>query len=307
MDKNYISLIKKLREQTGWSQEELASRIGVTFAALNRWLRGHAVPHPRRLLTIEKLYRQTVAFAGFDEPEVRRIVKDAEKFRGRQLWQKLKNHTKLQEDLLLEHTYNSSTIEGTTFTKHETETVIFSKKVIKDKSLSEHLEVTNHAAVLREILTGEWNVPISEKAICEIHLRLMQGIRKDAGRYSRLHRAIRGVDLALTHPDDIPEEMAGLVRRWSRHKKATIREIAVFHAEFEAIHPFGDGNGRVGRLIMALQCLQNGFPPVIVENARKAEYYEVLEYAQTRAEGPLIAFLADELAQTHKIFRKHRV
>lgn len=307
MSQNYIKQIQVLLKQEGWSQQELASRLGVTFAALNRWLRGHSKPHPSRILKIEKLYRQTVAFAALDEAAVLSVVKNAEKFRDLQLWKRLQKHAKLQEDLLLEHTYNSSTIEGTTFTKHETETVIFSKKVIRDKSLSEHLEVTNHAAVLRRILAGEWNQHVSEKLICEIHLQLMQGIRKDAGEYSKLHRAIRGVDLVLTHPQDIPEEMAGLVSRWSQHKKRTVKEIAVFHAEFEAIHPFGDGNGRVGRLIMALQCLQNGFPPIVVENSRKAEYYEVLEYAQTREEGPLIAFLADELEQTYKIFKKHHV
>ena len=69
-------------------------------------------------------------------------------------------------------------------------------------------------------------------------------------------------------------------------------------------HPFGDGNGRTGRLLMVLQCLEEGFPPVVIENARKADYYDVLEYAQKKSDGPFICFLADEMEKTARLMKR---
>ena len=288
------------------TQKELAGQLGVTFAALNRWLNGHAKPHPKKQEAIGKLYRRLVGFPTVSANEVRRLVRKADSFRRKELWDFLRHTKSLQEELLLEHTYNSTTIEGNTLTKRETEAIIFRKSVIEDKSLVEHLEVTNHAAVLRGIFERKHEGRLTERLIQEIHKELMTGIRPDGGEYSRHQRVIRGLSIQLTHPKDIPEEMAGLIRWWSRLPKVSIKEIAHFHASFELIHPFGDGNGRVGRLVMALQCLGDGLPPIVIENARKMEYYEVLEYAQTKAEGPFIRFLVDELERTSGLIRKYR-
>ena len=133
----------------------------------------------------------------------------------------------------------------------------------------------------------------------------MRGIRDDAGSYSKYQRAIRGVNITLTHPEDIPEEMDRLIKAWGRKPlKKTVKEIASFHVHFELIHPFGDGNGRVGRLLMTLQCLHADYAPVVIEDERKTEYYEVLEYAQRKSEGPFVCFLLDEMERTDKILKK---
>ena len=306
MERNYITQLDALRRAVGSSQAALAERLGVTKAALSRWLHGHARPQPRHRAAIERLHRQLVRYPAHDEAAAQRIVREVARFRRPGLWRWIASHEGVRHDLLLEHTYNSTTIEGTTFTKRETEAIIFARALFPEKPLVEHLEVTNHAAVLEEILEGGDNQPLSESLIKTLHRAVLQGISPAAGRYSRHHRAIRGVTLALTHPKDIPEEMASLVRGWRRHRRVTLRDIARFHAAFELIHPFGDGNGRVGRLLMAIQCLQQNLPPIVVENARKAEYYDVLEYAQRTSDGPFVAFLADELSRTAAILEKHR-
>lgn len=302
---NYISLLKSILDKGGFSQEKLAAKLGVTFAALNRWLNGRAVPRTGKLEAIRKLHKEIVGYPAISEEHLREIVDTAEALKIRNLWAKIADHRALQDKLLIEHTFNSTSIEGTTFTKKETEIVIFEKGVVTDKTLTEHLEVTNHAAVLRGMLLKRNRELVTERGIKELHRNLMQGLREDAGLYSKYHRAIRGVEIALTHPKDIPEEMRSLVRNWHRTRRKTVKEIALFHIGFELIHPFGDGNGRVGRLLMILQCLMCNFPPVIVETARKAEYYEVLEYAQRKSENPFIAFLADEMQRTHRIISKY--
>ncbi len=302
---NYIVQLKEILSAGAFSQSKLAQRLGVTYAALSRWIHGYAKPHPRRIQAIQKLHREIVGYPAMTDRELSQIARSSGALRRKTLWRGIASHQQLQDELLLEHTYNSTSIEGTTFTKRETEVILFSKGLFPDKSLAEHLEVTNHAAVLRGIFQKKYAGPVSEKFIRQLHADLMQGLREDAGDYSRHRRVIRGVHMALTHPKDIPEEMARLVRTWKKASTKTIREIGEFHVRFELIHPFGDGNGRVGRLVMAFQCLEEGYPPVVIENARKAEYYDVLEYAQRKSEGPFIRFLADEMQKTARLIKKY--
>jgi len=306
MEQNYITQLKEIIQAGGISQRQLAKHLGITFPAVNRWINGRAKPHPKRIAQIEQLYKELVDYPSVSESDIRTCVKRAAGLKRNGIWTFIAKNQQLQDELLLEHTYNSTAIEGTTFSKRETEAVIFSRRVIADKSLVEHLEVTNHASVLRDIFQRKIKPAVSETLIKTIHKGLLQGIRGDAGSYAKHHRAIRGVEITLTHPKDISEEMSRLMRSWkSKAIRKTIREIAQFHADFEMIHPFGDGNGRVGRLLMTIQCLQASYPPVVIENARKAEYYDVLEYAQRKSIGPFAAFLFDEMAKTSKMIRKY--
>ena len=307
MDKDYIIQLQALLKASGWSQQQLAQRLGVTHAALSRWLNGHAVPQPRRRQAIASLYKEEVGFQPLSAVEHRRLASRAQRLQMRGVWKKIRGNQELLNDLLLEHTYNSNAIEGSTLNKRQTEAIIFDKAKVPDKSLTEHLEATNHATVLRDILFERYPARVSEDLICQLHRALLQGIREDAGSYSKHQRAIRGVEIALTHPKDIPEEMDALMKRWQQHERRgyAVEPVAQFHSDFELIHPFGDGNGRVGRLVMLIQLLKREYPPVIIENTRKAEYYEVLEFAQRKSVEPFTVFLVDELERTHGVLRRY--
>lgn len=309
MDKNYISHLKGLLGTTGWTQGELAKRLGVTHAALNRWLQGHAVPHARRQAAIATLYKALVGFPPLPAAERQRIMVKARALRRLHLWEIIGKNDALLEELLLEHTYNSNAIEGSTLTKKETEAVIFDKSRLPDKSLTEHLEAVNHAAVLREIFQRRYPGTITEELIRRFHRLLLQGIREDAGAYATTPRTIRGVELATTPPEEIPAMMRTLLAGWkSREPRGYgLEEIATFHAAFERIHPFADGNGRVGRLVMLMQLLAAHYPPVVIEQARKAEYYEVLEHAQRASVEPFLGFLLEEMGRTTALLAKHRL
>ncbi len=288
MVENYISQLERILSAGSFTQAQLAKRLGVTPAALSRWIHGTARPHSRRIEAVGKLYREVVGYSTLTEAQLSELVRRADGLRKKRMWAAIALQQALQEELLLEHTYNSTSIEGTTLSKKETEVVIFSRGLLPDKSLTEHLEVVNHASVLRDILRGKrYKAGISEGLIRDLHRNLMQGIREDV--------------------KDIPEEMGHLIREWGKERaRKTVRDIALFHVRFELIHPFGDGNGRVGRLLMVLQCLQADYPPVVIENARKAEYYEVLEYAQRKTEGPFVRFVVDEMERTNKVLKKYQ-
>jgi len=303
---NYITQLGAILAGEKLSQAALASRLGVTFAALNRWLHGHAKPRPAKVEAIRRLHQDLIGYPAITDQEIAKAVRHADRLKKEKLWERIAKKEDLQDELLVEHTYNSTSIEGTTFSKNQTKVVIFDKAIIPHKSLVEHLEVTNHAAVLRSIFQRRFTGPINEDLVKRLHQDLMQGLRVDAGQYSKHHRAILGANMTLTHPEDIPDEMGNLIRRWKRgSRRKTIREIARFHVDFELIHPFGDGNGRVGRLIMVVQCLQADYPPLIIENARKSEYYEVLEYAQRKSERPFVLFFVEEMKKTAALLRKY--
>ena len=302
---NYITQLKQILIAESLSQQELAKKLGVSFATLNRWLNKHAVPQKKRIEQIGRLHREVVGYSALTGKDIRQIISEASSYKKKKIWTIIESQQNLQDDLILEHTYNSTTIEGTTFTKKETEAVIFDKITIKDKSLVEHLDVVNYSTVLRKIFRREFPSKITEDAIKEIHRLLMQGVREDGGVYSKHQRGIRGVEIMLTHPKDIPEEMGRLIRQWNSKKQKNIQAIAKFHSDFELIHPFGDGNGRVGRLIMVLQCQNQNYAPAIIENARKAEYYEVLEYAQRKSEYPFVEFMFEEMKRTFGIIKKY--
>jgi DNA phosphorothioation-dependent restriction protein DptG len=220
---------------------------------------------------------------------------------------RIQANDKLLDELILEHSYNSNTIEGSTFTKRETEAVLFADKVFEDKSMTEHLELTNHARILKELFRLHHPIKVTEELIKELHYKLMTNIREDAGYYSKHHRAIRGLDLSLCHPADITDELASLINEYNSKKQKTIADIAKFHIDFELIHPFGDGNGRIGRLLMLIQCLALDLIPVIIKDKHKLDYYDTLYYAQTKHEGPFINFLFEEMEETNRLFKKYRI
>ncbi len=307
MNTDYILQLKQILDSQSLTQKQLAEKLDISFAALNRWLNKHAIPHKKRLGQISRLHREVIGYSSITPEGINSIISETDNYRGGTIWEIIESRQDLLDDLLLEHTYNSTTIEGTTFTKKQTEAVIFDKLTIKDKSLIEHLDVVNYSVILRKILKREFPQRITEASIKEVHRLLMQGVREDGGSYSQHQRGIRGLDMMLTHPQDIPEEMGRLIRRWNSWRQKNIQSIAKFHSDFELIHPFGDGNGRVGRLIMVLQCQAENYAPVIIENSRKAEYYEVLEYAQRKSEYPFVHFLVDEMKRTFRIIEKYSI
>ena len=165
----------------------------------------------------------------------------------------------------------------------------------KDIDKRTFLEMNNLAFLTKQILidTQEKKIEnLNSEIIKKWHFGLMNGIRDDAGKYSTKMRIIPDTKITLTVPEDIPEEVEYWIGKYSDVRN--IYDIAYAHEHFELIHPFGDGNGRVGRLIMAHQFLKLGFLPPMIDGHNKAFYYAALEKAQVDGNIiPLVYFLTE--------------
>lgn len=290
---------------SGRSQEQLARSLGVSFATLNSWVNERSTPRAKALLRIEKLYLDTVG-----AEEVAEEVLQQTKNIALGLHQNIKDiiaDTQVLNTLTLYLTYHTNAIEGSTMTLNDVEDVIFDNKVLSNRTAIEQTEARNHQATLHwlieQIDTMGKKFKIDEALILTIHVRLMNGIISDAGKYRNHSVRIMGSRVFLANYLKIPKLISDLVRDLQHNSKGDqIRKIAETHARFEQIHPFSDGNGRTGRLIMLAQALSAGIVPPLVVKERKYAYYKYLEIAQEEANSkPLELFVAQSIQFTHQL------
>lgn len=185
---------------------------------------------------------------------------------------------RLREEFLVEYTYNSNAIEGNTLTLQETALVLEGVTIDK-KPLKDHLEAVGHRDAFLYVLELVRNkTPISEFVIKQIHTLVLMDRPEDRGVYRRIPVRIMGAFHEPTDPVLVPEQMEKLVKEFAANKKMhPIEKAALFHLKFEGIHPFVDGNGRTGRLILNLMLMQAGYPPINVKYSDRKRYYEVFD------------------------------
>lgn len=190
----------------------------------------------------------------------------------------------IRESMLLEWTYNSNAIEGNTLTLSETK-VVLEGITVGGKTMKEHLEATNHKdAILYVEDIVKNKEPFSEWQIKNIHGLILKGIdEQNAGIYRKENVLISGA----THiPPDfllVPDQMNQLLT-WYHEEGQILHEIeraAILHIDFVKIHPFVDGNGRTARLLLNLELMKNGYPPLIIRKEDRLQYYNALDKAHT--------------------------
>lgn len=215
---------------------------------------------------------------------------------------------KLKERFEVEMTYNSNAIEGNTLTLKETYWVIQQGITVKGKSLKDHLEAQNHKEALDylyELIEHGLKQTISEHLIKSLHALVIKDIDKNiAGQYRKVDVFITGTDHKPPSAIDVPFQMQKLIA-WAKtnYKKMNIVEFsAMFHHKFVHIHPFQDGNGRVGRLLMNIFLMQHGFPLTIIQKNDRQKYYRVLAAADNDKYKPLVLFTAQAILRSLTIY-----
>ena len=204
---------------------------------------------------------------------------------------------RLRDEFLVEYTYNSNAIEGNTLTLQETALVLEGITIDK-KPLKDHLEAVGHRDAflyVEELVKNK--VPFSERIIKEIHTLVLMDRPEDRGVYRRIPVRIMGAYHVPPDPVLVPEQMERLVAEFEGSKKLhPIERAALFHLKFEGIHPFVDGNGRTGRLILNLMLMQAGYPPINVKYSDRKRYYEAFDeyYRDNKAEVMVSILLGEE-------------
>lgn len=184
---------------------------------------------------------------------------------------------RLNEEFLVEFTYNSNAIEGNTLTLRETDMVLRGL-TIDQKSFKEHMEVIGHKEAfdyVRELVSE--NAPISEKIIKDIHYFVLADKKDDRGVYRRVPVRIMGAAHEPVQPYLIVPKMEELLERYKSSEEDIVTKMARFHIEFEGIHPFIDGNGRTGRLLVNLELMKAGFPPIDIKFTDRLKYYQAFD------------------------------
>ncbi len=183
---------------------------------------------------------------------------------------------RLKNEFLIEFTYNTNAIEGNTLTLQET-AMVLEGMTIDRKPLKEHLEVIGHKDAFEYMLQLVQNrVPLSERIIKEIHSLVLIDRPDDKGVYRRIPIRIMGAKHVPPQPYLVPVQMEQLMGRHEELGKTMhiVERAALFHLQFEGIHPFIDGNGRTGRLLLNFELSLAGFPAINVKFTDRRKYYD---------------------------------
>ncbi|GAB6154732.1 Fic family protein [Desulfosporosinus burensis] len=218
---------------------------------------------------------------------------------------------RLSEEFLINFTYNSNAIEGNTLTLQETALIIKEGITIDKKPLKDHLEAVGNKEAyhyVEELV--QQKVQLSEKVIKDIHSLVLMDNREDRGVYRRVPVSIMGAVHTPPQPYLLPARMEQLILKYQEMSFPHIVErVSQFHLEFEDIHPFIDGNGRTGRLLLNLELMKEGYPPINIKFSDRKRYYDCFTSYHTNREDPskmvsLVGeYLEEELLNYVKIVR----
>lgn len=196
--------------------------------------------------------------------------------------------------------YNSNKIEGSTLTEEQTASLFDNGTLPKsdDYYRAKDVEEMNGHFLMFNKMLDTLDEPLTQELIKKFHCELKSGVFEDRangyaiGDYKQRPNMIGMYQ--TVRPEDVEKEM-NVLMEWYFRQKANISVLAEFHARYESIHPFQDGNGRTGRLILFRECLKNGVVPVVIEDANRNEYLEALkEYREEKSLDKLITLFEKE-------------
>lgn len=280
--------IKLYRENKKMTQNEVADVLDVSPATISKYESGVLEPNIESLKKLAELFEVSV------DELIKENVFDISKINilevlREQKEMKLKGN--LYHNTQIIFAYNTNHIEGSKLTEDQTRYIYETNTLLTEKdsitNLDDVLETANHFKLVDYMLNVA-EKKLTEKIIKEFHKILKEGTsdsRKDwfvVGDYKKLANEVGG--LKTTEPKNVERDMKKLLEWYETLNKITINEIIEFHAKFEKIHPFQDGNGRVGRIIAFKECLKNNIVPFIILDKDKLFYYRGLNQYQTNKE-----------------------
>lgn len=300
-----LEIIKKMM---GLTQTKLAERFGVSFAAFNSWWTGKSTPRPKMQTAINELFLEVTGqkVISANQLSAKKSALNQKSSEHKNVVAEILDNPDIRDRFILKLTYHSNSIEGSTLTEPDTAAILFDNAALPDKSLIEQLEAKNHQTALNylfDYVSGKQK--INEDFILKLHGMLMNGVRQDAGLYRRHAVRITGVNLPTANYMQVSNLMPKILSDARKATKDIIGLSADVHSRFEQIHPFSDGNGRVGRLLMSAMLLKENLAPAIIRQEQKQLYYTYLYKAQTKNDqSQLEDFLCDAITDGFKILER---
>lgn len=197
-------------------------------------------------------------------------------------------------------TYESNAIEGNSLTLKDVTLILRENKAIGKRDLREVYETLNTRNALERLFYHK--IRIHEEDICQLHEILVKNTGVATG-YKKLPNFLLGRTVKTTPPERVANEMQRLLAWYHTHKAIhPLQKAAQFHAQFEHIHPFEDGNGRVGRILINVILLEHGYMPLIIRKTQRIAYFNALQAADSGYYEKLYRFLLEKYKKTYKQF-----
>lgn len=297
-----------IQKMLGLTQTKLAEKFGVSFVAFNNWWTGKSIPRSKTQASIDELFLEVTGqkIIPVDQLIAKKQAIQHKAREHKSVINEILNNPDVRDQFILKLTYHSNGIEGSTLTESDTAAILFENIALANKSLTEHLEAKNHQTALNYLFEYIFKKEkINEAFVLKLHSILMNGVYKDAGRYRDHGVRIVGINLPTANYLSIPKLMPKLVAQITKNTKDVIALSASIHSQFEQIHPFSDGNGRVGRLLMNAMLLSANFAPALIQEQQKRLYYTYLYKAQTKEDqSQLENYLCDAVINGFKILER---
>ena len=301
-----LKIIQDISELT---QTELAFKIGVSFVAFNNWWTGKSQPRKKQAANIDALYKEYTGQKIIPESLLvaKKVLLEKRGKKYKNLLGVILNNPDIYDQFILSLTYNSNKIEGSTLSEDETADIMFHNRSIPNKSIVEQLEVKNHQTALQYLFQYLKSAQkLDEALVLKLHSILMNGIRDDAGVYRNHGVRIVGSNVSTANYMKVSALMGSLTKSINRKLKDTIAHISEIHAAFEQVHPFSDGNGRVGRMIVTAMLLKKSLAPAVIKQEDKQLYYACLRRAQLKGDTTQLEdFVCDAVATGFDIVERN--
>ena len=279
------------------NKSELARMLEVGYRQLHRWLDEGREPSRAYRREIEDLYRRRVDIGPWTLAALRGLRDPA---------RVLKENSAVREEFFVQMTYHSNAIEGSPMTEKDTRAVLHGQ-VVKGphKDVAAHLEVVNHRNALRYLLeTAGRGFRVTEAYVLKLNALVMSGFPdKKPGQYRDGYVNLTNTDVITPSAQEVPGKMRAWLKALNAYGKDPIAKVARDHFAFEIIHPFFDGNGRTGRLVMAAQLLSQGLPPAVIRIEDRQAYYMGLERGSLQEHNHLAHCVAEGVLKGYAILK----
>lgn len=269
---SYDGLLQRLSDK-GLTKSSLTGELGISSRTIAKISRGEKIA--------DWVLRKIAEYLRCSPDELYRAISNNELLQTLRDEKSIRMSGGLYHEMQVRMTYNSNHIEGSKLSEEQTRLIFETSTLIAGDGVpvDDIIETVNHFRAIDYVIDCA-EEPLTEEVIKEIH-RILKQNTKDAslswfavGDYKKRGNVVGGKETAK--PKDVPKKMQALLTEYKHLDMVTIEDIIRFHYEFESIHPFQDGNGRVGRLIALKECLHHGIIPFIIEDSKKSYYYRGL-------------------------------